>query len=113
MPVGLTIRSATAEDEAAVVRLWQVCGLVANYNDPYTDFRFARAKAASDILVGVADDGALIGTAMVGHEGHRGWVYYVATHPDYRKQGVGRRMMAAAEAWHKEHGIKKMLLLPS
>jgi hypothetical protein len=44
----LTIRSATADDEAAIAALWQACGLVTSYNDPAKDFRFARDKSNSD-----------------------------------------------------------------
>jgi ribosomal protein S18 acetylase RimI-like enzyme len=88
----LTIRSATADDEAAIAALWQACGLVTSYNDPAKDFRFARDKSNSDVLVGIHEDGNLVGSVMVGHDGHRGWIYYVAADPNYRKQGIGRRM---------------------
>ena len=48
---------------------------------------------------------------MVGHEGHRGWVYYVAVDPDHRDKGHGRAMMDAAEAWLRDAGIAKLQLL--
>ena len=48
----LHIRSATPQDEPGVVDLWRACDLVASYNDPAADFRFARAGAGSDVLVG-------------------------------------------------------------
>ena len=80
----MKIRSATLEDEAAIVALWQACGLTVPYNDPAQDFRFALGKANSDILV--FDD--LSGSVMVGHDGHRGWLYYVsASWPDRRLKG--------------------------
>jgi len=47
----MKIRSATPKDEAAVVALWQACGLTVAYNDPVADFRFAMGKPGSDILV--------------------------------------------------------------
>src|ERR1700722_20108881 len=49
----LTIRVATANDEARVVALWRASNLVTSYNDPSKDFHFARAKEGSDILVGL------------------------------------------------------------
>lgn len=107
----LTIRSAAPDDEAAITALWQACGLVTSYNDPAEDFRFARGKSNSDVLVGVHEDGNLVGSVMVGHDGHRGWIYYVAADPNYRKQGLGRCMTAAAEQWLKERKVVKVMLL--
>ena len=48
---------------------------------------------------------------MVGHDGHRGWVYYVATDPDRRAKGYGRAIMDAAEDWLRAAGIAKLQLL--
>ena len=94
----LTVKSAVAEDEQAVVALWRACDLVASYNDPVADFRFAKAGPCSDMLVAVDDAGEVAGSVMVGHDGHRGWLYYVAARPSSRSKGVGRRMVQAAES---------------
>ena len=107
----LTVKSAVAEDEPAVVALWHACGLVASYNDPAADFRFAKAGPCSDVLVAVDDAGEIAGSVMVGHDGHRGWLYYVATQPASRSQGVGRRMVQAAEAWLRQREVVKVQLL--
>ena len=107
----LTVRNATSADEAAVVNLWQACGLVTSYNDPALDFRFALARTSSDVLVGVDTEGGIVGSVMVGHDGHRGWVYYVAASPRHRRQGIGRNMVEAAEHWLKERGVGKVMLL--
>lgn len=108
---GLAVRPALDVDEVAVVALWRTCGLVVSYNDPAADFRFARAKPNSDILVGTESGGAIVGSVMVGHDGHRGWVYYVAADPDRRDQGIGRSMMQAAETWLIERGVVKVQLM--
>jgi ribosomal protein S18 acetylase RimI-like enzyme len=84
---------------------------VTSYNDPTHDFRFAHGKINSDVLVGIATNGSLVGSVMVGHDGHRGWVYYLAADPNYRKQGIGRCMTEAAEQWLKERGVVKVMLL--
>ncbi|MCK0195580.1 GNAT family acetyltransferase [Ancylobacter sp. 6x-1] len=106
----LSIRTATAADETAVAALWRGCGLVASYNDPVADFRFACAGACSDVLVGEAA-GRVVGSVMVGHDGHRGWLYYVAAAPEARGQGVGRAMVRAGEAWLKAREVVKVQLL--
>jgi len=107
----LTVKSAVAEDEQAVVALWRACDLVASYNDPVADFRFAKAGSCSDVLVAVDEVGEVAGSVMVGHDGHRGWLYYVAARPTSRSKGVGRRMVQAAENWLRQRGIVKVQLL--
>jgi ribosomal protein S18 acetylase RimI-like enzyme len=103
----MKIRSASPEDEAAVVALWRECGLTVPYNDPAADFRFAVGKTNSDVLV--LDD--VSGSVMVGHDGHRGWLYYVAVAPDRRRQGLGRSLVTAAEDWLRQRGVPKVHLM--
>ena len=50
-------------------------------------------------------------TVMLGHDGHRGWVYYVAVDPDRRKKGYGHTIMTAAETWLRAAGVAKLQLL--
>lgn len=107
----LCLRSAAAEDEEAVVALWRACDLVASYNDPAADFHFARTGSCSDVLVGVTDAGEITGSVMVGHDGHRGWLYYVAARPTARSKGVGRQLVEAGEDWLRERGVVKVQLL--
>ena len=107
----LTIRSATASDEAEVIALWRRCDLVASYNDPAADFRFAKAGACSDVLVAEDESGRICGSVMVGHDGHRGWLYYVASAQSLRGTGVGREVVAAGEQWLRERGVVKVQLM--
>ena len=111
MNQGIAIRGAAAQDEAAVVALWRACGLVVSWNDPVEDFRFARGRDNSDILVGVAAGDRIVGSVMVGHDGHRGWLYYLATDPGWRRRGVGRSMVRAAEDWLRERRVPKVQLM--
>jgi ribosomal protein S18 acetylase RimI-like enzyme len=105
----MKIRSAAENDEAAIVALWHACSLTVPYNDPGQDFRFALGKPASDILV--AEDGTVIGSVMVGHDGHRGWLYYVAVAPDRRGRKIGRALVEAAEHWLLQRGVRKAQLM--
>jgi ribosomal protein S18 acetylase RimI-like enzyme len=105
------IRNAAAEDEPRIVALWRASNLVTSYNDPSKDFHFARAKESSDILVGLDAETTIVGSVMVGHDGHRGWIYYLAADPKHRNQGIGRSMVEAAEQWLKNKGVVKVMLL--
>lgn len=107
----LAIRIATEADCAETVALWRACGLVAAHNDPVTDFRFALAGPASDVLLGLDEAGGLRAAALVGHDGHRGWLYYVASDPDTRGQGHGREIVRAAEGWLRLRGVWKVQLM--
>jgi ribosomal protein S18 acetylase RimI-like enzyme len=107
----LTLRAARAEDEAAVVALWQACELVVSWNDPAADFRLARGRSNSDVLIAVDPQDIVVGAVMVGHDGHRGWIYYLAADPDRRRQGIGKQLVAAAQTWLKDHGIAKLQLM--
>ena len=107
----LIIRSAVPDDEAQVAELWRACGLVASHNDPRADFRFAKAGTCSDVLVGEDMAGCIRGSVMVGHDGHRGWLYYVAADPNARNAGHGRQMVNAAEEWLQERGVAKVQLM--
>ena len=106
----LAIADIRDADVAAVIALWQACGLTRPWNDPAADIALARRGPHSTVLIG-RDDNAIVATAMVGHDGHRGWVYYVATDPDRRAKGYGRAIMNAAEDWLRAAGVPKLQLL--
>lgn len=106
----LTIAPIAEADVAAVVALWQACELTRPWNDPASDIAFARKGPNSAVLVG-RDGNAIVASVMVGHDGHRGWVYYVAIDPEHRGKGCGREIMNAAEDWLRQRGIEKLMLL--
>ncbi|MFV0623519.1 GNAT family acetyltransferase [Sphingomonas sp. ac-8] len=106
----MTPVEATAGDLAGVVALWHAAGLTRPWNDPAADF--ARAIAVADAAVLVLRDGeTIVGSVMVGDDGHRGWVYYLAVAPDRQRLGHGRTLMAAAEAWLRGRGCPKIQLM--
>ena len=111
MPQMLTVTNlAPAEIEAAVA-LWEACGLTRPWNDPRADARLALAGETSTILAGHDAGGRLIATAMVGADGHRGWVYYLAVDPGARGQRHGEAIMRAAETWVRARGMPKLQLM--
>lgn len=95
----------------AAVELWQDSGLTRPWNDPAADLRRAVSGSTSAVLAAIGDDGCLLATAMVGHDGHRGWVYYLAVDSEARGRGFGRRMMEACETWVRSRGMPKIQLM--
>lgn len=106
----LAVADIADTDVDDVIALWRACGLTRPWNDPASDIALARRRESSTVLVGRAD-GAIVATAMVGHDGHRGWVYYVAVDPDRRNKGLGRAIMNASENWLRAAGVPKLQLL--
>lgn len=92
------------------IALWHACGLTRPWNDPAADLRRALDGDTSEVLAAI-DGTGLVGTAMVGDDGHRGWVYYVAVHPQRQGGGVGSMLMDAAENWLLERGCPKVMLM--
>jgi ribosomal protein S18 acetylase RimI-like enzyme len=108
--VAVHVRELSASDKAVAVGLWERTDLTRPWNPPGDDFDRALAGPTSTVLGGF-DGERLVSTAMVGHDGHRGWVYYVATEPERQRSGVGRQIMEAAEAWLVERGAVKLNLM--
>ena len=106
----LAVADIADAEVSGVIALWVACGLTRPWNDPAADIALARRGPNSTILIG-RDGDAMVATAMVGHDGHRGWVYYVATDPQLRARGYGRAIMNAAEDWLRAAGIAKLQLL--
>jgi ribosomal protein S18 acetylase RimI-like enzyme len=98
------------DDREAVVALWKEADLTRDWNNPLRDFDLAIGGPLSTILL-ARDGEELIGTAMVGFDGHRGWVYYLATKSDRRGMGVGRGLMKQAEEWLRDRGAPKIQLM--
>ena len=108
--MNLTFRPIRDGDVETVIELWRRCNLLVPHNDPHRDIASARATASADVLVGEML-GRIIATAMVGYDGHRGWVYYVAVDPDRRRERLGARVMDEVAAWMKARGVPKAELM--
>lgn len=101
------IRPLEPDERAAAIDLWEASGLTRPWNDPRADFDRALTGPSSTIL-GAFEHDALVGTAMVGHDGHRGWVYYLAVDPAQRGRQLGRALMDACEAWLQARDVPKI-----
>ena len=82
------------EHEAAVIALWEACGLTRPWNNPRTDIERMLKVYPELFLVGVLD-GRVAASVMGGYDGHRGWAYYLGVHPDHQRRGYARMMMDA------------------
>jgi ribosomal protein S18 acetylase RimI-like enzyme len=104
------IRSFAASDTNAVIQIWQNCGLTRAWNDPRKDIE-RKLTTQPELFLIVEDAGAVIATAMIGYDGHRGWVSYLAVAPNRRGEGHARALMAEAERLLIELGCPKLMLM--
>lgn len=105
----MLIRSFQAADEAAVIALWQACGLTRPWNDPAIDIRRKLTVQPELFLVGEMDH-RIVATAMAGFDGHRGWINYLGVAPEYRRKGLARALVEHVEALLRERGCPKLNL---
>jgi ribosomal protein S18 acetylase RimI-like enzyme len=105
----LKIRSYVSSDQDAVIALWTRCGLVRPNNDPKKDL-LRKQKVRGDWLLVAHDETGLVATVMIGYEGHRGWINYLAVCPSRQRCGYGRQMMQEAERLLRAEGCPKINL---
>ena len=101
------IRQFVTSDQNDLVELWSVCGLLRPWSDSLDDIRLCVTTPSSELVVAEFED-QLIGSAMLGHDGHRGWVYYLAVHPNWQRNGIGRSLMSYAEGWMDQRQVPKI-----
>ncbi|MGD8395363.1 MAG: GNAT family acetyltransferase [Candidatus Eiseniibacteriota bacterium] len=111
MSNAIEIRPYQEGDEAAVVALWREAFPDApSHNCPAADIRRKLDVQRDLFLVAVTAAGDLVGSAMAGYDGHRGWVYYVAVRCDHRQRSIGRALMRRVEQDLAARGCPKVNL---
>ena len=103
------IRPFQPWDQNAVIELWHECGLVVPHNNPERDIQRKSRVNPEWFLVGEYAD-RIVATCMVGYDGHRGWINYLAVSPALRRRGIGTRMMEQAEEIMRGAGCAKINL---
>ena len=88
----LQLRAFERDDTETVVALWHACGLVVPWNDPHRDIERKLAEQPELFLVGERD-GHVVASVMIGYDGHRGWMNYLAVDPAEQGRGHGRALV--------------------
>ncbi|WP_144877404.1 GNAT family acetyltransferase [Microbacterium sp. 1.5R] len=113
--MGWSIRAFEDSDTEAVVALWEEAGLTRPWNDPHRDIERKLRVQPELFLVAVDQDSpggaTVVGSVMAGYDGHRGWLYYLATASTHRKRGVARAVVGEAERLLLEMGCAKIQLM--
>jgi ribosomal protein S18 acetylase RimI-like enzyme len=106
----MIIREFADFDTTAVAALWrEVFPENPAHNRPEDDIK-RKLEIQRELFFVAEVDSRIVGTAMGGYDGHRGWVYYVAVAPQYRRRGIGEALMKKAEDGLKAIGCYKINL---
>lgn len=104
------IRPYLPADRGKVIELWHSCNLLVPWNDPAQDIAAKLADSPELFLVAVDND-EIIGSAMGGYDGHRGWIYYLAVHPARQNSGLGSRLVNEVERQLTALGCPKINIM--
>jgi ribosomal protein S18 acetylase RimI-like enzyme len=107
---GFNIDLYQDEDEAAIVELWQECGLVVPWNNPLADIARKLADSPELFFTGRID-GKLVASCMAGYDGHRGWIYFLAVANSEQRKGFAAQLVVHVEAQLIELGCPKLELM--
>lgn len=105
----MQITKYTEQDREALIQLWEkVFPDDPPHNAPA---KVIDEKLAVDDLIFVAkENGLIVGAAIAGYDGHRGWLYAVAVDQNQRKKGVGQLLVDTAVEALEEKGCLKVNL---
>ncbi len=111
MSDNIKTREFSISDYNAALELWQrVEGLEIAEGDDRESIAYFLARNPG--LSRVATDGtAIVGVALCGHDGRRGYIYHLAVNPAYQSRGLGKCLMDESLDGLRQLGLKRALIL--
>lgn len=106
----MKIRTFKETDTEGVVSLWEQCSLTVPWNNPRKDIK-RKLDVQPELFIVCEEDTRIIGSVMGGYDGHRGWLYYLAVHPDWWQQKIGTLLVKEIENRITEYGCPKINLM--
>ncbi len=100
------VREWRAADGPELRRLWDLLDLRSLGDDDAGLAAMARRNPGLLLVATVGDE--IVGSALGGWDGRRGWIYHVGTHPDYRHRGTAKRLVAMIEERLRVLGCPKV-----
>ena len=103
----MKISEFTGDQTDQVIALWEKCGLTRSWNKPEKDIARKNSDQNGKFLIGQID-GVLMASIMIGYDGHRGSINFLAVDPVYARTGYGKVLMAEAELFLLSVGCPKI-----
>lgn len=99
-PESFSVCDLSVADYDAILALWQRAGLAVRAEGRDAVGAFAQQMASGlQRVIGLRDGATLVAVAVLTHDGRKGWINRLAVDPAYRRQGLARRLVVAAERW--------------
>jgi ribosomal protein S18 acetylase RimI-like enzyme len=97
----------TTSDYSRITALWQAAGLHVRPAGRDSQEAFERQMAGGlQSAIGIKTEGGdLIGVVLATHDRRKGWINRLAVHPEWRRRGVAKQLIVAAENMLHEQGI--------
>ena len=104
-------RIMTMEDYSEAYDLWIICGNGLNDKDdsPEGIGKYLKRNPSTSFVA--TCDGKVVGVILCGHDGRRGIIQHACVSPDYRRLGIGNKLVELALEALKKEGINKVLLV--
>ncbi len=100
------VREWRPADGQGVRRLWDLLDLRSLGDDDDGLAAMARRNPGLLLVATVGDE--IVGSALGGWDGRRGWIYHVAIHPDHQRRGTAKRLVAMLEERLRVLGCPKV-----
>jgi len=110
--MSINIRVMKPDDYDKVYKLWiSITGFGIRSIDDSREGVERFLKRNPNTSVVAEQNGRIVGAIMCGHDGRTGCLYHVCVAKDYRKHGVGYKMVRFAIKALMEEGISKVTLI--
>ena len=111
--MAITIRPVTAADYDRIYALWNSTEQSRRALNPVDDSRegiarYLKRNPATCFLACTDGDREAVGVILTGHDGRRGMIHHMCVHPSYRRRGIARLLVQAAEEALRREGISKV-----
>ena len=101
------IRPMTSADYPMVHALWESCEGVGLSDSDQPQAIDSYLRRNPDMSCVAVKEGTVVGAALCGHDGRRGYLYHLAVRPVYRHQGIARHLVAHCLDALQRAGIAK------